>query len=159
MVEIERKFLIASDEWRERVVDQIRIRQGYLTSDNTVNSIRVRTVGKEAWITIKSVGYLKRQEFEYKIPFEEGQQMLDDLCPGYITEKIRYRVLEKEIMYEVNIFEGVNAGLSMVEVELSREDEIIQIPSWVGQEVTHDSRYYGAFIGDNPYTLWMVEKC
>ena len=154
MFEIERKFLIKSDAWRERIIDETKICQGYLTTDNDINSVRVRTAGKDAWITTKSVGVLKRQEYDYRIPYQDACKILAGLCRGHLIEKTRYRVLEGEIVFEVDVFGGLNEGLAFAEVELTREDEVITFPDWLGDDVTHDPKYYGSYIGKNPYSTW-----
>ncbi|MBU9834761.1 CYTH domain-containing protein [Rahnella sp. L72c] len=154
MFEIERKFLITSDKWRDSIFSKQRITQGYMTVDNEINSIRVRVIDKEAWITVKSAGELKRQEYDYRIPYPDACKMLASLARGNIIEKIRYRILIGEFIFEVDIFEGVNEGLCFAEIEMTREDEIIPLPDWIGEEVTHDHRYYGSYIGQNPYINW-----
>ncbi|WJV54879.1 CYTH domain-containing protein [Prodigiosinella aquatilis] len=154
MFEIERKFLITSDKWRDYIVNTQKIIQGYLTVDNKINSIRVRVIDKEAWITVKSAGELKRQEYDYRIPYPDACKMLSDLARGNIIEKTRYRVLVNELILEVDIFGGVNEGLCFAEVEMTREDETIPLPDWIGEDVTHDHRYYGSYIGQHPYSHW-----
>jgi len=120
--EIERKFLVASDAWREGAVGT-RMRQGYF-SRNPTHTARVRVAGNEAFITIKSKRRgLSRAEFEYPIPPADAEELIN-LCSRPLIEKTRYVVPHEGHEWEVDVFEGANAGLILAELELDREDEI-----------------------------------
>lgn len=151
--EIERKFLVRSDEWKAGARGE-PYRQGYLTTD-TEASIRVRRAGDRAFLTVKGrrQGY-SRLEFEYAIPVQEAEEMLEVLCRRPFIEKTRYRLEYAGKTWEVDVFEGANAGLVIAEVELSEPDEPITLPPWIGQEVTGDERYNNANLVACPYKGW-----
>lgn len=155
-VEIERKFLVCNDRWRGGVERSERFRQGYMVSDR-VRSVRVRVAGDQAWLNVKSatVGS-RRAEYEYPIPREDAEQMLERLCRQPVLEKTRHWVRHGARLWEVDEFEGANAGLILAEVELEREDEPVDLPGWVGEEVTDDVRYYSARLAEHPYREWAV---
>jgi adenylate cyclase len=151
--EIERKFLVTDFSWRSAATGQL-YRQGYLpTRDQT--TVRVRIVGDCGYLTLKgpSTG-ITRLEFEYEIPLADAEMMLAQLCPPPLIEKWRYRLRVGEHVWEIDEFLGDNAGLLMAEVELASETESFERPSWVGQEVSHDPRYYNANLVKRPYTTW-----
>lgn len=151
--EIERKFLVTGDGWRERRRG-IRYRQGYL-SLTPERTVRVRRAGTKAFLTIKGTAAgAVRPEYEYRIPLSDAMEMLDELCEKPLIEKIRYRVPVGSHVWEVDVFGGDNEGLVVAEVELSRPDERIDIPVWAGREVTGDPRYYNANLVRRPFTTW-----
>ena len=152
-VEIERKFLVKSDAWREGAT-ATPIRQGYIFADPAKN-VRVRTLGDLGFITIKA----RRQgagvsEFEYEIPLTDALELLDLACEQPIIEKVRYTRDDHGHTWEIDVFKAANAGLIMAEVELGHADEPVQLPDWVGREVTGDPRYYNANLFKNPYHNW-----
>jgi CYTH domain-containing protein len=151
--EIERKFLVLGDGWRE-TAEGIAYRQGFLSTEPE-RTVRVRTAGDRGTITIKgkNVG-ARRAEFEYEIPLADAQQMLDTLCKRPLIEKIRYTLSEGPHTWEIDVFEGDNAGLVVAEIELGSEDEAFDKPGWVGDEVTADPRYFNSNLVDNPYRTW-----
>ena len=152
-VEIERKFLVAGDAWRQQATGR-QYRQGYLSCDPE-RSVRIRLAGEEAWLTIKGISQgAARTEYEYRIPVDEAREMLDKLCLQPLIEKTRYEVEYSGLIWEVDEFFGDNAGLLIAEVELESEDQSIELPDWVGKDVTHDTRYYNASLIANPYTQW-----
>ncbi|MBF0471503.1 MAG: CYTH domain-containing protein [Gammaproteobacteria bacterium] len=153
-VEIERKFLITSDGWLNDVGEGIHYRQGYLSS-NEKSSVRIRIEGERANINIKgaTVG-LTRSEFEYPLPLEDAQELLDTLCDPRQLEKRRYHLRVGEHQWEVDQFLGENLGLVVAEIELSSEEEPFQRPSWLGEEVSHDTRYYNSCLCRHPYSRW-----
>ncbi|HKJ09928.1 MAG TPA: CYTH domain-containing protein [Gammaproteobacteria bacterium] len=152
--EIERKFLVCNDQWRAHADAGTAYRQGYLASDPSC-SIRVRVGGGRARLNIKSATLgIHRQEYEYPIPLEDGQEILDTLCQGPLVEKTRYLVPHGDHTWEVDVFEGENAGLVVAEIELSREDEPFERPPWAGDEVSHDPRYYNVSLVRHPYRDW-----
>ena len=153
-VEIERKFLIANDAWREQVVTSKQMRQGYL-SVGQESSVRVRVVGDSARLTIKKrIEGARRLEFEYDIPALDAMAILDEVCERPLIEKTRYIVEHQGMTWEVDEFNGENHGLVLAEVELDREDQVFEKPAWVGRDVTDDSRYYNASLVSYPFRNW-----
>jgi len=152
-IEIERKYLINLEELGH-LENGLDIKQGYIqTKDNTV--VRVRTKGTKAYLTIKgeNVG-ASRLEFEYEIPFEEANEMLEKLCSKPIIDKTRYLIKYENHLWEVDIFYGDNQGLVIAEVELEDENEKIILPSWIKEEVTGDIKYYNNNLLKYPYKDW-----
>jgi adenylate cyclase len=153
-VEIERKFLVIRDLWEKQPKPGgIHIRQGYL-SDSELGVVRVRIMDDQAFITVKgrSTG-LKRTEFEFPIPCPEACSLLEQLSLP-IVEKSRFRIPFKGKTWEVDVFEGNNAGLIIAEIELSAEDESFEKPPFAGAEVTADPRYSNSNLSKNPFLLW-----
>ena len=156
--EIERKFLVRSDAWRG-LAEPLRIRQGYVpTKDGT--TVRVRVVGGEAFITLKdrAVG-LVRHEFENPIPVGDAETILDTMC-GNLVEKNRYRIPAKEagLFWEVDEFFGDNAPLVTAEIELPDEKTIVDLPGWIGRDVTGDHRYKNNNLAEHPFSEWCERK-
>lgn len=153
-VEIERKFLLAGDGWRALADDGEHMRQGYLSAD-TRSSVRVRVVGDNAFLGIKSAASaLRRLEFEYPIPLADAYSLLDRVCLPTQVEKTRYRVPFGGHVWEVDVFEGANAGLILAEIELEDENEQFERPAWLGEEVSEDPRYFNMNLAVNPYRQW-----
>jgi adenylate cyclase len=149
--EIERKFLVTGNQWRQ--AKGIRIRQGYLCREKG-KTVRVRSAGEKAFLTIKGTRKgISRPEFEYEIPAGDGEDLLK-LCDGPIIEKTRHIVFHKGFNWEVDAFLGENEGLVVAEIELKEEDQLFERPGWVGREVTGDPRYYNANLVSNPYKNW-----
>ncbi len=132
----------------------IPMRQGYLNNEKRC-SVRVRISGDEAHLNIKgaTIG-AKRLEFEYPIPLEQASIMLDSLSAGPLIEKVRYLIPQGHLIWEIDVFSGDNAGLVVAEIELSDADEAFDIPTWIGEEVTHDTRYYNTRLSREPYSTW-----
>ncbi|WP_144122630.1 CYTH domain-containing protein [Catellatospora sichuanensis] len=140
--EIERKFLVTGDSWRDAVAESQSIRQGYLSVD-AERVVRIRLVDEQhGFVTIKSkrVGYT-RSEFEYAIPADDAKFLLDEMCLRPLLEKRRHLLSTPPGSWIVDEFEGAHAGLVVAEVELPSEDTAIDIPGWVSREVTHDDSY------------------
>ncbi|WP_428357048.1 CYTH domain-containing protein [Methyloprofundus sp.] len=153
-IEIERKFLLANDNWRPLVSKSIVYRQGYLNSDEH-SSVRVRVSDDTAKLNIKSATIgATRQEYEYDIPAEDAHELLSTLCQKPLVEKTRHIVVIKQHTWEIDEFSGENQGLIVAEIELSQEDEAFEKFDWVGQEVTEDVRYYNNQLAKQPYTSW-----
>lgn len=153
-VEIERKFLVKSDTWWAHVDHSTRIRQGYLAPVGT-SSVRVRIEGEKANINIKSASLgISRLEYEYGIPLADAEEMLDQLCPKPQIDKTRHRVNRGQHVWEIDEFFGDNSGLLVAEIELSAEDELFEIPDWLGREVSDDPRYYNVNLIAHPYKNW-----
>lgn len=155
-LEIEHKFLLISDEWRRHIDKTVYYKQGYLSSTEH-NSIRVRISDQHAWLNIKSaVIGTHRLEYEYEIPLTEANEILEQLCHKPLIEKKRHFVHHGEHLWEIDEFLGENQGLIVAEIELSELNEEFQKPTWAGQEVTHDLRYYNNNLCKNPYKNWDV---
>ncbi len=152
--EIERKFLLLNDQWRKQAKRHDYYRQGYL-NDATQCSIRVRIANNDAYLNIKSATLgIQRSEYEYKIPMRDANDMLSSFSLGPIIEKTRYFVDIGKHTWEIDVFEGDNKGLIVAEIELAHEDEVFEKPSWLGQEVSHEPRYYNVCLSKHPYKNW-----
>lgn len=150
--EIERKFLVHGDGWRE--VEGEVYRQGYLNTQKE-RTVRVRVHGERALLTIKGENEgAVRVEYEYEIPLEDANEMLDQLCERPLIEKKRYKIDFNEHVWEVDEFFGDNDGLIVAEVELESEDADFEKPEWIAEEVTDDPRYYNANLVGHPYKKW-----
>ncbi|WP_018952403.1 CYTH domain-containing protein [Thioalkalivibrio sulfidiphilus] len=153
-LEIERKFLVVGESWKKSVSRRIHFRQGYLCG-NRHASIRVRVTDEDARLNIKSATLgVEREEFEYSIPPEEARRMLEALCEGPLIEKTRHFVEHQGHVWEVDVFEGRNEGLIVAEIELTASDEVFERPDWVGEEVSHDPRYYNTSLVKHPFSEW-----
>lgn len=159
-VEIERKFLLASDAWRAAVSRSRRMVQGYLiaasavTSGASKSSVRVRIAGDDAWLNIKSSTLgVERDEYEYAVPVADAEAMLAKLCDG-VVEKIRHYVAYGDHEFEIDEFFGANDGLVVAEVELDAADAAFGRPAWLGREVSHLPRYYNLNLIRHPYAAW-----
>lgn len=131
-----------------------RIRQGYLSVDEE-RAVRVRVLDDLAWLTIKGGARgLARSEFEYPIPVPEANELLDALCHQPLIDKTRYERSHAGHRWEIDVFHGANAGLVVAEIELEREDEPFERPSWLGDEVSDDPRYYNANLIRHPFRDW-----
>lgn len=151
--EIERKFLLVGDDWRE-LAKGTHYRQGYLNSAKE-RTVRVRTIDDKGFLTIKGITTgATRVEYEYEIPHSDCTEMLDNLAEQPIIEKARYKIEFGGFVWEVDEFFGVNKGLVVAEIELKSEDQAFEKPSWVGEEVTGDPRYYNSNLVAKPYTTW-----
>jgi len=153
-IEIERKFLLRNDGWRAEANAGTPFRQGYFSGPERA-SIRVRIEGESANINIKSAELgIRRLEYEYEVPLEEAEQMLNSLCEKPLIEKTRYHVSYAGFVWEVDVFEGDNAGLIVAEIELPGEDTVFERPDWLGEEVSDDPRYYNVSLVTHPYGNW-----
>jgi len=152
-LEIERKFLLKNDSWKGLVKEEIPIKQGYLNSEKE-RTVRVRTYGGKGVITIKGKNNnLTRKEFEYTIPLSDALEMLK-LAEMPIIEKTRFIVINAGNTWEIDVFEGVNKGLVVAEIELESETEKFDIPEWIAKEVSTDPKYYNASLISHPFTNW-----
>lgn len=152
--EIERKFRVVSDRWRDGVTTPLRIRQGYLVHADNV-SVRVRiTDASQATLTIKTAqAGASRDEFEYAVPLGDAESLLR-LCVGVIVAKVRHIVPIGGLTWEVDVFEADNDGLVIAEIELDRPDQPFGRPDWLGGDVTDDPRFYNAALASHPFTRW-----
>jgi adenylate cyclase len=152
-VEIERKFLVTGEAWRD-LAEPTLLRQGYLSTDPE-RTVRVRIEGETAALTIKGKSRgATRGEWEYPIPVPEAAELLDTLCRQPLVEKFRRRIAVGRHTWEVDEFLGANAGLVVAEIELASEDEAFDKPDWIGDEVTHDTRYFNSNLIRHPYSVW-----
>ena len=152
-VEIERKFLLAGDDWRG-LGQAVLLRQGYLSSARE-RVVRVRIEGEQAMLTIKGANVgATRGEWEYPIPLADAAELLDGLCEQPLIEKVRHRIEHAGMVWEVDEFLGANAGLVVAEIELASEDQPFDKPEWIGAEVSGDARYYNANLIRHPFSQW-----
>lgn len=151
--EIERKFLIAGDEWR-KLAKGTSYRQGYLSTVKE-RTVRVRTIDDKGYLTIKGITIgASRAEYEYEIPAGEANEMLTNLCEKPLVEKNRYKIKQGGLTWEIDEFLGDNLGLIVAEIELEDEAQEFDKPSWIGQEVTGDPKYFNSNLTKTPYTKW-----
>lgn len=153
-LEIERKFLLSGDAWRDHTSGPgRRLSQGYLCSDPH-KSVRIRLAGDDATLTVKGAREgITRVELQYTIPRRDAERMLE-LCMRPLIDKTRYIVFHDGMKWEVDIFHGENDGLRIAEVELESEDQPVSLPEWVGEEVSHDARYYNSCLVREPFCSW-----
>lgn len=152
MVEIERKFLVDTKLWhpKNKGTD---LKQGYLSIGEN-NTVRVRIADNRAFITIKGkTSGISRAEFEYEIPKTDALQLMN-LCVNQVVEKKRYTETFKNLLWEIDVFEGTNAGLVMAEVELTDEGQEVILPIWIMEEVSTDKRYFNSYLSAKPFSKW-----
>lgn len=153
-IEIEKKFLLANDNWRTQVEKSIQFRQGYLVGSEKA-SVRVRIEGDKSNLNIKGATLgVRRQEFEYPIPMGDAQELLSTLCDKPLIEKTRHYIYSGDHVWEIDEFSGDNDGLIVAEVELNDEHEVFEHHDWLGPQVSHDKRYYNSMLIKNPYKNW-----
>lgn len=152
--EIERKFLVVNDDWRQQVTDRKTMVQAYFGGGDKA-SIRVRISGESANINIKSATLdVHRKEYEFSIPVEDARELVAELCEQPAIEKTRYYVPYADHLWEVDVFSGANEGLVVAEIELQDPEESFEKPPWVGKEVSDDKRYYNVCLVTYPYKDW-----
>lgn len=152
--EIERKYLITG-EFKSKAIKSLQIKQGYLSSIPE-RTVRVRIQDNQGFLTIKGSNKknsISRFEWEKEITKEEANELIQ-LCEVGIIDKIRYIIPFGDKIIEVDEFYGENEGLILAEIELDDENENIEIPNWLGKEVTDDPRYYNSMLMKNPYKNW-----
>lgn len=151
-VEIERRFIVVGDAWRG-LAPGVQYRQGYLSVEKE-RTVRVRVVGDQAWLTLKSnISNVSRHEFEYPVPLADAQTIMGAMCP-MVVDKLRHRIEHGGFIWEVDEFFGDNTGLVLAEIELPDESTPFDQPAWIGEEVTEDGRYTNAYLSKNPYSRW-----
>lgn len=156
--EIERKFLVIDERWRADADGGQRVRQGYLAGSERC-SARVRVAGDHASLNFKGRTLaVTRREFEYRIPLADAEEMLDHLCTGPLIEKVRYRVPVDGHTWEIDCFDGDNAGLVVAEIELDTADEAFTVPAWAGSEVSDKPRYYNVCLSEHPFCNWTEDE-
>ena len=153
-IEIERKFLLASDRWRAAVTHSVEIVQGYIAESDT-SSVRVRIAGENGSLNIKgpTLG-ITRKEYEYDLPLADAREILAEFCAARVITKMRHHAEHKGHIWEIDEFAGRNAGLIVAEIELSSENEVFDRPGWLGDEVSGDPRYYNVCLVEQPYGSW-----
>lgn len=147
--ETERKFIVTGDGWKKlTLLKKYNIEQGYIHSSTDI-STRVRLTDDEAWLTIKANGRgITRDEFEYSIPHADGTQLIKK-APKTLKKIRHYLRDEKNQVWEVDIFRGLNRGLILVEIELPSTKTRVEIPDWVGREVSTDAEYFNTYLVDH----------
>lgn len=158
-LEIERKFLVLGDSWRSAVRHTEPMQQGYLAGPPAARcSVRVRLIGAAAWLNVKSLASgIVRDEFEYPIPVEDARSMLANLA-GSVVLKRRHHVDVGEHRFEIDEFEGDNAGLVVAEIELDHEAASVPRPRWLGPEVSALARYYNFNLAARPWVRWSRDE-
>ena len=152
-VEIERKFLVDTIP-QNKISRSKMVKQGYIVNDER-QVVRVRSIDHDYFLTIKSTTKgLSRLEFEYAIPEEDARDMFEYLCGSSFIEKTRHYIEHQGHLWEVDEFQGKNQGLIVAEIELESENETFQRPGWIGDEVSHDPRYYNMNLTTDPYENW-----
>lgn len=152
MLEIERKFLVDTAKWGPKTAGE-QIIQAYLSISSS-NVVRVRVKGEKAFLTVKgNHSGISRTELEYEIPVEDAHVMLE-MCLDNPIRKIRYKEEIAGKIWEIDVFEGLNSGLVLAEVELESENEKVEIPDWVTEEVSTDHRYFNAWLSKHPFSGW-----
>lgn len=161
-IEIERKYLVTGDAWRQRVTRQQTLRQGYFNrpvESGDHASVRVRVAGDAAYLNIKSAeAGEQRIEFDYEVPVPDAIEMLDALCRRPLIEKTRHWVEQNELVFEIDVFHGENSGLIIAELELESSGQAVTLPEWVGREVTEHYRYYNTALCERPYSHWSGDE-
>ena len=150
-VEIERKLQLKNSDWKQYAEKSIRMKQQYLPFQEKSGTGRIRIAGDHAFLTLKTrVKGISRGEFEYEIPVEDADRIMELICQGFSVEKTRYIVPFAGKIWEIDEFAGDNAGLILAEIELDSEDEKFELPPWIGEEVTGDFHYYNSYLAEHP---------
>jgi adenylate cyclase len=151
-LEIERKFLVDTRKWNP-TDEGTRLVQAYLSIDPNP-TVRIRIAGEKAFLTIKGRSKsISRPEFEYELPVNEAQEMMS-LAISYPIEKIRYEIMHKGFLWEVDVFLEKNEGLVIAELELESENQVFLRPDWLLTEVSGDRRYYNSYLSEHPFQEW-----
>ncbi len=152
--EIERKFLIKKDIWKNATKEKASyLKQGYISTDPG-KTIRVRIAEDKSFLTIKGKSEgIARAEFEYEIPTEDANELLN-LFASNCIEKVRHEIVYDGKLWEVDVFSGDNEGLIIAEIELDSVDENFALPAWIDKEVSGDERYFNSNLSKNPFKKW-----
>lgn len=152
--EIERKFLVKDGSWRGAVRASAPISQGYIAT-GPPTAVRVRICGDSANINVKTATLdIRRHEFEFPVPLPEAREMMVNCIQGRVIEKVRHEAEFDGLVWEIDVFEGANAGLVVAELELESEDQPFPRPPWLGDEVSSDPRYLNTSLAMKPFTEW-----
>jgi len=150
--EIERKFLLSSEKWREEVIQEFDIQQGYILKGND-RAVRIRIKSGKAILNMKKgKSAIEREEFEYEIPLEDGMSLMK-WCEQKIL-KTRYIVNRGDHVWEIDEFHGSNKGLVVAEIELDSVSQTFSLPDWIGLEVSEDPHYLNTYLSANPFSEW-----
>jgi CYTH domain-containing protein len=155
MLEIERKFLVTNNDFLKETTSSSKLVQGYLNSDKE-RTVRIRIQEEKAFLTIKgksSENGMSRFEWEKEIKVHDAELLLQ-LCEKGIISKTRHYVIFEDFIVEVDVFDGENEGLIVAEIELKSEDQNVDLPNWIGTEVTGDKRYYNSYLSANSFKKW-----
>lgn len=157
-IEIERRFLVSAKALSELKLHQRRgstLCQGYITPTPDQTTCRVRIAESEAWLTIKGkAAGAARLEFELPIDLAQARDILETLTVGSPIEKTRYQFPHCGLIWELDVFHNHNDGLIIAEVELDDENQAVELPTWLGREITTVSRYANAALAKHPFTDW-----
>jgi adenylate cyclase len=158
-IEIEKKFLVRNDDWRTQASHRIPMRHGYLTGSGGRASVRVRMEGTAGKLNIKAaVVGAARAEYEYDIPAADAGEILATLCASLILKTRYYVPAGAGLTWEIDVFEGDNAGLVVAEIELPQVDHPFERPAWLGAEVTALRRYYNQALAEHPFGTWSATE-
>ena len=163
-IETERKFLLLDDTWRrEAVTPPKTLVQGYFPRAEGGPTVRVRISGERAFLTVKGRpredAPVSRSEFEYGIPADEAENMLNEFCGGRLVKKLRYTFPAAEgLLWEIDEYLELNAGLFTAEIELPDPGASFPRPPWLGKEISGDPRYTNAALSCRPWSLWRDGK-
>ncbi len=158
--EIERRFWVKDSSWKSAHSSCDTLVQGYIVKEGNV-TVRVRTKAGRGFLTIKapsSGNRIERAEFEYEIPHEDALSMLEHLAQDERVIKQRYNVPHGDLMFEIDVFEGENAGLVIAEIELPALDTVFSLPEWVGSEITHLHQLSNRALAKLPWSRWSTES-
>ncbi len=157
MTEIEHKFLLKNDDWKATASEGVRYQQGYISTQNET-AVRVRIAGDKGYLTLKGPRSgeegISCTEFEYEVPLNEAESMIEEFVDSPLIDKHRYLVIHQGKTWEIDIFSGDNEGLAVAEIELSSEHEEFEIPSWAGPCVSEDPRYSNYSLAQVPFKDW-----
>lgn len=154
--EIERKFLVKGDGWKKlTLLKKVNIEQGYLTKTRNI-TVRIRVTDDSAYLTIKGKKVdITVPEYEYEIPHADGVELIaSSVTP--LVRKVRHYVRDdKGQVWDIDVFKGINRGLTMAEIELTDAKQVVLLPSWIHAEVSHDKRYANTYLAEHkvPRTL------
>lgn len=152
--ETERKFLVRSDEWRSLVVQTIFIKQAYIYTGPPI-AVRVRITDTKCTLNLKKATLEStRDEYEYEIPRGDAEELIEKFTTGFSIEKYRHIVYHNGIKWEIDEFLGKNTGLIIAELETSDPLPQLEIPKWLGDEVSNDIRYFNSYLALHPYSTW-----
>lgn len=154
-LEIERKFLVLNDDFKNEAFQKHRIIQKYLSSVPE-RSVRIRLKDDVGYLTIKGKGNssgISRLEWEREIPENEANELLN-ICEDGAIDKYRYLIRFGKHVYEIDEYLGENEGLIIAEIELASEKELFERPAWLGEEVTGIKKYYNSMLRTNPFSKW-----
>lgn len=150
MVEIERKYLVKGDGWKRlTLLKKVNIEQGYLSKSRNM-TVRIRVTDDTAYITLKGKRTdISCSEHEYEIPHEDGVELIQHSITPLVKKTRHYVRDEKGQVWDVDVFKGINRGLTMAEIELGDAKQAVHLPSWIGTEVSHDKRYTNVYLAEN----------